>query len=460
VNAIDHVPTPVLNAIVFSNFPDTVFDNDIRDKLVEHHVNVIRVFRPDRVDVAVADVSKADAVIVFIDFMSHSQDEIIRKKARLWKRPIASLRRQSSEWPKILDAVMPKPKSFGQLLREERENSEITIKDVAEKTKASIADVKAWEDDEKLPTGSQMSRLRIVFNKIAYHPAFRATPVVELDKTPEGLPPEVKLAMHTFMTLTMAGVGDDEMLQALREVYPGSLKDLDQAEDLFERYVKTDCAPTEFRSWWNDYQKPTSAPPSLRVVPSASPQDLVPEPPPSSVPEPPPSQVDVLERQLHEAKTMEAMYDEELKKLRDENASIKDQLQKTFRQFQGAQGAKVAADQRHEAELTRVRDENSSVKAAARSYEAELIQRQKELESVRAMLTMTDEEMVKIRARHVTETDDLHRQIAEAKAENGKASSGNDLDTIAASFRTLYKLGFMNRADIAEKLVNQVLGNA
>ena len=182
MNAINQEHTTILNAVVFSNFPDVIFDNEIRDKLLRHRVNVVQVYRPDRVDAALADVSRADAVISFVDFMSHPQDELIRKKARAWEKPIASLRRQSSDWAKLLADVMPKSRSFGVLLREERDAMGASIKDIAEKTKTTTAEVKAWEADEKMPTGSQLSRLRILFHKIVHHPAFRAdTTVPESD---------------------------------------------------------------------------------------------------------------------------------------------------------------------------------------------------------------------------------------------------------------------------------------
>jgi len=262
VNAIDHTPT-ALNAIVFSNFPDALFDKEIRDKLIKQHVNVVQVYKPDRVDAAVADVSKADAVIVFIDFMSHPQDDLIRKKARAWGKPIAALRRQSSDWTRILADVMPKPKSFGELLREERATMQVSLKDIAEKTKTTVAEVKSWEADEKMPTGPQLSRLRILFHKIVHHPSYRAdTSVPENDAAPESLPPHVKQAMNTFMSLTAVGVGEDEILQAMCATTEA--KDLAQVEDMFERYVKTDCAPAEFRSWWEDYKKakPLPTPPA------------------------------------------------------------------------------------------------------------------------------------------------------------------------------------------------------
>ena len=147
-------PVTTLNAIVFSNFPDSIFNGEILDKLLKHRVHVIQVYKPDRVDAAVADVSKADAVISFVDFMSHPQDELIRKKARAWKKPIASLRRQSSDWPKLLADVMPKP---------------------------SVAE---------------------------------AAP----DNASESLPSHVKQVMNTFMSLTKSGVGEDEILQAVSAI--------------------------------------------------------------------------------------------------------------------------------------------------------------------------------------------------------------------------------------------------
>ena len=474
MNAIDHAPATLLNVVVFSNFPENVFENEIRNKLLDNRVNVIRVYKPDRVDACVADMSEADAALVFIDFMSHSQDDLIRKKARACGKPIIALRRQtSSEWPKLLETVMPKPKSFGQFLQGEREKSRVTIKDVAEKTRASVADVKAWEADEKLPTGSQMSRLRIIFNKIAYHPSFRSVPVAENDEAPESLPSGVKQAMHTFMSLTMAGVGEDEILQSMKDI--SDLKEMDQIEDMFDRYVKTDLAPNEFRAWWEDYQKsktmplpPPSVPPSLRVVPPAPPSE------PAPVSEP--SEVEVLESQLHDAKTMEAMYEEELRKARDEAASLKEQLQKTFKQFQGAQGAKAAADQRHEAEATRLRAEAQDAEqrhVAARALLKEVEQRatldlsvaeacaedahkaRKETENA---LAIAQKELAELKLAFETAATEFRQQLDAARAERAAHAGDGKLDKIASSLKSLVAEGVLTREEAGAKFAKHLFG--
>ena len=469
MNAIDHTHTTLLNVVVFSNFPENIFENEIRSKLLENRVNVIRVYKPDRTDAAITDVSQADAVLVFIDFMSHPQDELIRKKARAWGKSIIALRRQtSSEWPKLLETVMPKPKSFGQFLREERESFRITIKDVAEKTRASVADVKAWESDETLPTGSQMSRLRIIFNKIAYHPSFRAVPVAENDEAPESMPPSVKQAMHTFMGLTLTKVGEDEILHVMRELHSPDLTNLEQVEDLFERYVKTDCAPAEFRAWWDDYKKSKLLPlppPSLRVVPPAPASE------PDPVPEP--SEVELLERQLHDAKTMEAMYEEELRKAREEAAAFKDQLQKTLDQCSGAQGALAAAEHRHTSELARIKTEaRDAIEAAEKRHKVDL-------ESLRDEMTHRNMENTKraaddaldrlreteaerdVAVRRKNELEgtiaDLRRRLAEAKNDHPVTSEGK-LDKIAAHIKSLYEHGAFTREEVGNKLASLVIG--
>jgi hypothetical protein len=435
VNAVNYDHTTILNAIVFSNFPDVIFDNEIRDKLTRHHVNVVQVYKPDRVDAAVADVSQADAVISFIDFMSHSQDELIRKRARAWGKPIASLRRQSSDWSKLLADVMPKPKP------ERMDN--------------------------------------------------------EAGSSPESLPSHVKQSMNTFMSLTISGVGEDDILQAMRTT--SDIKDLAQVEDMFERYVKTDCAPMEFRIWWREHQKAKPLPPPpasepsrkllltpLSVPPSQSRRSLSslkrrPAKPPvddSIVDAQEDEDVTVLKKKLKEAEEMGLLFEEENRRMQTELRSIVDkkvrseveqhilEWTKKVQQLEKDNAALSGERTTLQANLKMLIEERLALtneKRVLLSENEELRKSAPEVESLKGQLETAEKKLEAALKQFASlETDCLAEKTAREAAEKKLANNDDatrDLDTIAASFKNLHKLGFLTRADIAERLVSQVLGD-
>ena len=423
--------------------------------------------------------------------------------------------------------------------------------------------------------------------------------------------------MNTFMSLTMSGVCEDEILQAMQVT--SDVKDLTQVEDMFERYVKTDCAPIEFRAWWYEHQKSRprkktrflsplgrrSAKPAAESASSFAEPTVLTLAPELNQDAESQEEVVVLKKKLQETQELGLLFEEENKRMHDdlrtlvyekvkseveqhnaewtkkirqnekekatlqarvdvlvnekatlqtnvkmlvderqvladendelrkaksplqkavtsvtdavslalsapeveslkrqleasaaEIVSLKDQHQKVFKQFQGAQGAKAAADQRHEAEMSKLRDTISAEQAVIakdkvlqveyESYrdmatdsisksEAVIADLQKQLadakqskERMHAVAKTSQEKLeVTIKQSAMLDADRLAEKSAREAAEkklaevqaNSTTSGARDLDTIAASFKNLYKLGFLTRADIAEKLVSQVLGD-
>ena len=135
--------------------------------------------------------------------------------------------------------------------------------------------------------------------------------------------------------------------------------------------------------------------------------------------------------------------------------SFKKQLDTVQRQFAGAQGAKVAADKRHEAELLKLRNEERERVATL----------QADLESLRKIKTSLNQEHLDeiaslraaLEASHVSK-ETLEKQLSEAQknASNG-ASNGIDFAKMAKSFKTLLEDGLMSREEIGEKLESKVL---
>jgi len=485
MNAIETVVNAItLNAVVFSNFPDDVFENELGPKLIEFGVRVLRVYRPDRVAGDNLDMSQADVVIEFGDFMSHSQSEAIRKKVKILKRPLATLRRQSSEWPKVLGPMM------------------------ARKSAAEIEEASA----------------------------------------PPSLSSHVKQAMNTYRSLVSTGVGEDEILQAVRSVPDHDrLTSLVQVETLFEAHL--DRAPAEFRSWWQAQKKARLVPPP-QAPSEAPPAPLTPEEENEALrahaealrlrAEAFEARAEALEHQIADARVLEATYEEEIKKIREEHAGcpaevmrLKEECRRMLQQYNGAQGAKAAADQRHkkeierlEAELTRLKELHGAkpgvdvilmtparhdytvameelkvlraeladmkhakerlhgvAKATQDQLEATVKQMkllegdratsfEEYLQRARTQITASmQDELTKLKSSYERrlhdankaataislERDGLLEELSQAKAST--TTGEGKFDAIVNPLKKLYELGVLSRKEIAEKLVHQVLGD-
>lgn len=205
----------MINAIVFSNYPEDIYESEFRPKLKSLGVNVLRVYKPDHVSGDLVNVEQADVIVRFIGLMSHSQDEAIKKRARQYDKPMVVLQRQTSGWQQAFEPVM---------LARSRE------------------------------TAREPARVPVLVSELAA---------------------PVKHVMHTFMALTKSGVAEDEVLQALQAMLPVDgleCQNLGLVESFFERHV--DRAPDEFRSWWREYKKASLAPLSAPDVPLSTSTDM------------------------------------------------------------------------------------------------------------------------------------------------------------------------------------------
>ena len=96
-----------LQAVVFNNFPESLFREEFEPKLEKHGIEVFRTFKPDRVhssETGVA-VAGADVVIVFKNLLSHPQFDAIKDVAKRHGKVAVPLDRQSSRWAELLRPV-------------------------------------------------------------------------------------------------------------------------------------------------------------------------------------------------------------------------------------------------------------------------------------------------------------------------------------------------------------------
>jgi len=96
-------------AIVFSNFPQQLFENSFRPKLEAAGIDIQRIVNVDRS--SGVDLSTADAVIAFVELMSNIQRDMLKSKTKLAGRRFIALTRKASEWPALLAniPVVPDP---------------------------------------------------------------------------------------------------------------------------------------------------------------------------------------------------------------------------------------------------------------------------------------------------------------------------------------------------------------
>jgi transcriptional regulator with XRE-family HTH domain len=198
--------------------------------------------------------------------------------------------------------------SFGAFIKAERKRQKVSLRDLAEKTKTTMTEVQAWEDDKRLPPGPQMSRLKFVLYRVTYHPSYR---LVHADETSSAiaeadtgaLSDDVKRALTAFMSLSQEGGEDDTLLENLRVIWPRKLENLGQLEAAIDRHVQVDRVPVAFRRWWEERKQ----------------KMLEPLPPPMSrplVPGEPDDEVEARKRELREWAELEAAYEKDNSDLR------------------------------------------------------------------------------------------------------------------------------------------------
>lgn len=90
-----------MNVIVYTNFPDKMFEEEFLPKLQRFNLNVLRTIKPDRG--MAASTEGADLLVALVATMAHSQYEGLQKMAKNAGLPLVALARQSSEWGEILE---------------------------------------------------------------------------------------------------------------------------------------------------------------------------------------------------------------------------------------------------------------------------------------------------------------------------------------------------------------------
>ena len=95
-----------MKALVFNNFSEELYERDLKPKLEDLGVTVVRTCVPDRVNAHDVDFTEVDAIVVFKFLMSHGQFDQINRRAKQSKKPCVGLDRQSSKWGDVLRPIM------------------------------------------------------------------------------------------------------------------------------------------------------------------------------------------------------------------------------------------------------------------------------------------------------------------------------------------------------------------
>lgn len=190
-----------MNVIVYTNFPDKMFEKEFLPKLQRLDLNIIKTIKPDRG--VQASVEGAELLIALVATMAHSQYESLQRMAKNAGVPLVALARQSSEWGQILDRYR----------KGVNKNNE-------QKTEIK------QEDDMNIPS------------------------------VPWDLVPQMT---ETFMRLVDQGVGEDTLLAGMRPFWRGRpLSSLHQLDGYIRRLRVNGRCPTPFQEWLIARESPKS----------------------------------------------------------------------------------------------------------------------------------------------------------------------------------------------------------
>lgn len=207
-----------MNVIVYTNFPDKMFEKEFLPKLQRLDLNIIKTIKPDRG--VQASVEGAELLIALVATMAHSQYESLQRMAKNAGVPLVALARQSSEWGQILDRYR-----------------------------------KGVNKNNEQKTEMQETDMNI--------------PSVPWDLVPQ--------MTETFMRLVDQGVGEDTLLAGMRPFWRGRpLSSLHQLDGYIRRLRVNGRCPTPFHEWLIARESPKSEDLLIEEAPpvSASGEDL------------------------------------------------------------------------------------------------------------------------------------------------------------------------------------------
>lgn len=214
-----------MNVIVYTNFPDKMFEKEFLPKLQRLDLNILKTVKTDRG--TSASVDGADLLIALVATMSHSQFESLQRLSKNTGVPLVPLARQSSEWAGILERY-----------RKGKKNQDQTNNDPkTEKTE---------ETDMNIPS-------------------------VPWDMVPQ--------MADTFMRLVDQGAGEDTLLAGLRPFWRGRpLQNIHQLDGYIRRLRVNGRCPAPLRDWLEAREKESfknrdEAPPVTVSSPSEPPED-------------------------------------------------------------------------------------------------------------------------------------------------------------------------------------------